>query len=680
MEEAHAPNEGSNVRSACSECQRRKQKCNREWPCNHCQKRKVADQCRFKDARLPDTEKTVQENWRKRSLDSDDHTSSTGTGTDDDADSDGIDALGYMSSHALFGLTAQDETIKASSREFIRDLQSCPQLERALQIMPPRQYTDMLVQRFLNNVNFHYYILYPATFLEQYQKWWTDRAANKPLCIQWTCLLLTICACAAQYTDLELQRKLELELGQTLQTLTDQYHEGARELSSVVPIGHSHLTNVQYLFHSCYWFKSEARFIECWHVLNSAIREAQELGMHTESPDDHLPEFELEMRRRIWSVQISVLLGRPLIIDRADCNPKLPDLTLEGWPYSPLAYMKLQSGLIRQIFDRFGPTKNVVTPAQIQEYQDMVETWMETFPSYLDIRDRDTSLDHFPWVPLHRHYIRTMGYSMLLCPTKAYLARPFTIDATDAELKIRDDGLNYCLKLMDALHGFFNVVYPRDAKFHFVLFCIFDTSTVLCSAILHDEHHTLPRRDEVFKAIDEAHAMLERLNTVTKSAKTSYSVLSRIMQRLPRTVMMPRALENPAKRPRVTEISFSSQEVSPQHMLPHSASPQQVSPHGITPQGIPPQAITPPTMIPQMMASGALGDVAVLAAEPLPFEAYAVPVPLVYDGWLQEVPVGEDAFHDVGFANFTDEELGEFADLWNHQPLDLGFNAAGAPM
>lgn len=27
--------------------------CNREWPCNHCQKRKVADKCRF-NAPLPD--------------------------------------------------------------------------------------------------------------------------------------------------------------------------------------------------------------------------------------------------------------------------------------------------------------------------------------------------------------------------------------------------------------------------------------------------------------------------------------------------------------------------------------------------------------------------------------------------------------------------------------------------
>src|SRR5262249_46632532 len=131
-----------------------------------------------------------------------------------------------------------------------------------------------------------------------------------------------------------------------------------------------------------------------------------------------------------------------------------------------------------------------------------------------------------------------------------------TIDAKESELKIRSNGIDYCLELMISLRGFFDHVYPRDSKFHFVLFCIFDTSTVLCSAILHDEHHTLPRRDDVLKAIDDAHAMLQRLRMVTKSARTSYGILSRIIQRLPRTDMTPGSEASPsAKRLRAADES-----------------------------------------------------------------------------------------------------------------------------
>lgn len=88
-----------------------------------------------------------------------------------------------------------------------------------------------------------------------------------------------VCACAAQHTDAALRATLEKDLGVPVRELTDRYHDAARELHSVIPVGQNHVFSVQYLLHSCYWFKAEARFVECWHVLGSAVREAQMLGM-----------------------------------------------------------------------------------------------------------------------------------------------------------------------------------------------------------------------------------------------------------------------------------------------------------------------------------------------------------------------------------------------------------------
>jgi hypothetical protein len=134
------------------------------------------------------------------------------------------------------------------------------------------------MQNFVKNVNFHYYIIYPHSFVEEYLAWWNDRADNRPLGVQWTCLLLMICACSAQYTDTELQAMLESDLSETTQVLTERYHNAARELYSIIPISNSHFLNVQQLLYSCFWYKSELRFVECWHVLGAAIRQAQELG------------------------------------------------------------------------------------------------------------------------------------------------------------------------------------------------------------------------------------------------------------------------------------------------------------------------------------------------------------------------------------------------------------------
>lgn len=698
------------ARAACTECSRRKQKCNREWPCSHCQKRKAADKCRFRDSNQPAAEKVAQDKRRKRRLNPDFSTDSAGSEIDE-AEGSGIDALGYMPSHVLYGLTAQDEIIKSSPRDFIKDPKIFPALERALKVIPPRPYTDILVQNFLNNANYHYYIIYPPIFLEQYKEWWDTRADNRPLSVQWTCLLLMVCACSSQYTDEDLQRKLEIDLGDTIQRITEQYHEAARELGSTIPIGCSHLTNVQQLLHSCYWFKSEARFVECWHVLNSAIREAQELSIHQESKTEQLTQFELELRRRVWCVldtwdwQISALLGRPMIIDRSECDVKLPSLVMEGMQQSPLAHMKLQSGLIRNLYDRFGLTRNVTEPAQVQEYQDMIKQWIEDFPPPFDVHNPDKTLDvACPWIVLHRHYIRTMAFSMLLDPVRAYLAQPFTTNTKEAELKIRSDGINYLLELMVSLKGFFEWVYPRDSKFHFVLFCIFDTSTVLCTAVLHDENHSLPRRDEVFKAIDNAHAMLRRLRTVTKSARTSYGILSRIVQRLPRTDVRPKIDESPAaKRARVIKVASTSQsisqDISTQDQMTSTPSTISAGSAGSSSQF---KTLSAPRASPtsNIPSSGASHISSVLTTnEPVRHDGFMAPSYVEYQAHstpiVPEVSQTPAAIGQIPvtieqtpvtieqtpvFSNFSEDDLGELATLWHFESLDFNFLDASPPM
>ncbi|KAM0503717.1 hypothetical protein ACHAP8_002958 [Fusarium lateritium] len=548
--------------------------------------------------------------------------------------------------------------MKSTSQEFVKDPTGFVQLERALQAIPSKPYTDILIQNFLNNVNYHYYIVYPPLFLEQYQQWWTLRAENRPLSVQWTCLLLTVCACASQYTDVELQAKLEGDLGHPIQQIAEQYHRAAQELASAIPLGHSHLINIQQLLHSCYWFKSEARFVECWHVLNAAIREAQELSIHKEAKAGPLSELDLEIRRRIWC-----------ILDTWDCPP---NLSLEGYQHPPLTHMKMQSSLIQHISGRFGHTKNVVTHADVLEYQRIVEAWINTFPPPLSVYDPDRSLDaSCPWIILHRHRIRTVAFTMLVQPIRGFLTRPFAIRSLEAELQIRSDGIDYCLELMVSLRGFFDLVYPRDAKYHFVLFCIFDISTVLCSAILHDEQYTLPRRDDVYRAIDEAHALLQSMRTVAKSAK-AYGILTRIVQRLPRTTP---TYETTAKRPKVLAHQVSEVNAPPQ-ITPPVGMPNQ--------HNSPPAANFSPSPI-NLPTPGVPSPVYSLANGPPMAGGFAPPA--VYTGppqcgdWQPQLYMQDPTtfaptqFTSQGaiFANISDEELGELANVWNYQSLDFSF-------
>lgn len=105
---------------------------------------------------------------------------------------------------------------------------------------------------------------------------------------EFTCLLLRVCACSALYLDKRLQEKLESELGESVQTLSERYHHAAQRLSSTISPGKGGLSQIQQLFLTAFWYKTEGLFIESWHWLGSSIHQAQELGKRKEDSVDIL--------------------------------------------------------------------------------------------------------------------------------------------------------------------------------------------------------------------------------------------------------------------------------------------------------------------------------------------------------------------------------------------------------
>jgi hypothetical protein len=66
-----------------------------------------------------------------------------------------------------------------------------------------------------------------------------------------------------------------------------------------------------------------------------------------------------------------------------------------------------------------------------------------------------------------------------------------------------------------------------------VVFCIFDTATLLCSAIIHDRDHVLPHREEAKNVIESSLDMLHQLSLTTKLGATSYNFLFKLAQATP---------------------------------------------------------------------------------------------------------------------------------------------------
>lgn len=136
----------------------------------------------------------------------------------------------------------------------------------------------MLVQNFLENANYQYYPIFPEQLRGQSSKWWESRAGGQRLSPELTCLLIRVCAVSAQYLEDSLRQRLELELGEKAQSMTERFHAAAQRLSSSIPRGSGGVVQVQQLFLEASWWKSEANMIESWHALSVTIREAQEIG------------------------------------------------------------------------------------------------------------------------------------------------------------------------------------------------------------------------------------------------------------------------------------------------------------------------------------------------------------------------------------------------------------------
>ncbi|KAL4791747.1 fungal-specific transcription factor domain-containing protein [Aspergillus venezuelensis] len=535
--------------TACTECQRRKQKCSRTWPCNHCQGRKIPHLCKFSSRKAVKAVKSEAKTTRalndlKPSLIPEDLIDSrNGTTHDDD-----LRSLGYLpdipdiSNDGARGLESSNSTPQ------LNQISLSIEMYNALQTIPPKHYTDILIGHFLDHTNYHYYSLYPPAFRQDYVAWWSAKESGLPLTPEFTCLLLRVCACSAPYLDEDIRRTLEIELGSDIEQLSFLYHRTAKQLSDTIKPGKD-FVQVQQLFLTAQWFKTEALFVESWHALGVAIHEAQEQGMHKSSSGSKFSDFDREMRRRLWSIlyvwdwQMSLLLSRPFIINSSCCAFETPDLRLESPDSepeipSPITHMVLQCQLGLLISKSPSVASGTISSTEAMTIQQETEKWFASFSSAYSLTDTDTRWDSIhPFVKLQRFQLHVIGYMVMLMPLKQCLTKQIAADSTGIEKALQATAIETALKLLISCDELLKHILPINAKFHFAPFLMFDTSALLCSAITHDINGTLAQHDRVLGAIQHTVTELSRLSERAKTGMICYTALKKLSSCLPLGVL-----------------------------------------------------------------------------------------------------------------------------------------------
>ncbi|PVI00614.1 hypothetical protein DM02DRAFT_671841 [Periconia macrospinosa] len=541
--------------TSCTECQRRKQKCSREWPCNHCQARKVPHLCQFgtkKAKSSPPVDSTARDRpeetvtdlrGSKRSFDDSIESSEVdGDGVPGDY-GNGLKMWGYMPGHVHYSLNHSSDEDDSTPHE--SSAEAADQVEIALAAIPPRSITDAIVNHFLKSVNYRYNCIYAPTFTQKYVQWWADRTSGKRLSPEFTCLLLRILSYSTQYLTSSLINMVEFELATNCQVLTERFSNGAEQLSKSFPPSSTSIERVQEQFMKGAWLKSEGKIVEAWHTLSCTIREAQELGIDKDSGMEDLSEFDIEIRRRLWALlfvwdwQMSAWLNRPHLVNQKDLCFTLPTLRLDQCTtnpnlLSPFSHIALQAELGRRIAPLKADVQSTsdCTPEQITTVLSDIENFIAELPPIFRIESTDHSLDKdHPYFAFQRLQLHAVIYMTSLDFVKPFLARdpPFTPQDTH----FLHTGITFALKLLATGHQMFEHEFPINAKFHMVIFSIFDTATILCSALIHDREHTLPRREEALDGIYKSIRMLRDLSRTNKIGAASYRFLYNLVQASP---------------------------------------------------------------------------------------------------------------------------------------------------
>ncbi|EMD68428.1 hypothetical protein COCSADRAFT_156859 [Bipolaris sorokiniana ND90Pr] len=461
---------------------------------------------------------------------------------------DGLKVWGYMPGHVHYKVrSSEDNFSQSSSKHSLTQVIASDVVQKVLYAVPPRSITDAIVNHFLNTVNYRYSAIYGPSLAEQYVQWWADRSAAKQLSPEFTCLLLRMCAYSVQYLTPSLRKMIEFELACTSQTLTERFSAAAEELSWGFEASRTSIERVEEQFLKCAWLKSESKIVESWHTLSRTIREAQELGIDRDAGIDDLSEFDIEIRRRIWTLlyiwdwQMSAWLGRPNLINQKNLSFKFPNLrldqsTTEPNILSPFTHMALQAHLGRRVAAVMGDatSKADLAAEKVLEIEDECHKFIDELPAIFRVTNPDTSFDEaHPYFVFQRHQLHCVIFLTMLDFFKTYLTGEREDKLSDRDDEFRKKGIEIALRLLEVARKLFDHEFPINAKFHMVVFCIFDTATLLCSAIIHDRENMLPHRDEVMEVIDSSLDRLYQLSLSTKLGATSYNFLFKLVQATP---------------------------------------------------------------------------------------------------------------------------------------------------
>ncbi|KAK9376689.1 fungal-specific transcription factor domain-containing protein [Lipomyces chichibuensis] len=573
---------------SCNECHRRKQKCNRQKPCNQCIGRKVQNLCQYttrsssprlaaaarttatttdipsasssnsgpntyvrsspsKTELSPDTDATSSVSFSHPGADNmhnfieHSFTESSDSPVEDvlDSEDDDTDALGYFKCGvaniaqdiAELKLTDSPSYSAIKGRQSKNASRNSKIVSRILRIMPPRPYVELLVKIFFSEANL-FQMVNQVAFWDRLRQWWElpDRAGT----IATPMLTFRLMSLAIQFAPMEHLPTLR-QIGQSLENLSKDYSQAASELAELLPDCIDRV--LEGLLRGA-WLKHESRMKESWYCMATVIRMAQEIKLHIEEPNS-ASSYERERRRRLWWTIyhwdrcMGLILGRPTMIVDKLWNVPLPlDLPDECYypAVTPAPAVTEYTGLVLAFQLSVVISDLDTDPRKL--YRNLA-VYTASLPAYFAFYSPDTSLDEqYPFLVADRESIATT-ICMILC---ALYRRKVPVP----------NPLSFCLRLLTAADRMLAIVKEHHYRRFIIAYQNLEPSVLICREILKmsgslaesgfvmcdDRSGNAIDVWQCLKAVECALARLRLTRTRNKIADKAYQLLKELLRRV----------------------------------------------------------------------------------------------------------------------------------------------------
>ncbi|KAI2785050.1 hypothetical protein F4815DRAFT_3008 [Daldinia loculata] len=377
------PKRKQRVVSSCIPCYSKKQKCNRQYPCNHCTRRRRPEECTYiSNPRLSPSRQSVGSNAGQDGMASSNQrllealpvesnqqlaAMSERERFESNQQASLADLFGYFddSDSNTLGLLRQlkvEETRPWQSNYTNLPGEILDAAQHEMGKIPARPILDFLLQYFIHEVNWMNQLVHPPSFLAEYEDWWTRRPVTRLVDVEFAVLVLRISSYCSQFLPSP-AHTADMIRGVSLTEIRYQCTRTAQVLEKICAQADTtgSLIRVQHLCFAALNQQCEGNIKLSWATFGSAIGVAQMIGIHREptgAASQGMDEFEREMRRRIfcnlyiWDARLSSSLERLPFLSDGFCTTSLPkvhqiaDLEKSG---APEAFMEriLQARLAR---------------------------------------------------------------------------------------------------------------------------------------------------------------------------------------------------------------------------------------------------------------------------------------------------------------------------------------------